>query len=182
MKSCLPVANAPERIKIPYEVEEMEFQIKSILTPRTLKRERQCRKNNKENGASTQIASGRRPKRLKTGQNENRNKSEGTPVVIYPKDVNPSENVRKNDTHIGRPGIPDLNITIDQDEFERIMENSTNYVDIGEIYDRKTTNIDIYFAEKIEKIDLDPKPKYLPEYKKRSDWPKWKEAITAELI
>jgi hypothetical protein len=26
----------------------------------------------------------------------------------------------------------------------------------GEIYDRKAINVDIYFAEKIAKIDLDP--------------------------
>jgi len=52
----------------------------------------------------------------------------------------------------------------------------------GEVYDRKTTNVDIYFAEKIAKIDLDPEPKTFVECKKHSDWPKWKEAIAAELL
>ena len=175
MKSHIPAVNAPERIEIPHEVDEMEFQVKSTLTPHTPKRGRQSRNTN--NGASTQtIASGRRPKKLKTGQNENNNKSEGTHVVT------PSENVHTENTHVGRPEIPDLNIIIDQDECERILENSTNYVETEEIYDRKTTNVDIYFAEKIAKIDLDPEPKSLIECKKRSDWPKWKEAIAAELF
>ena len=52
----------------------------------------------------------------------------------------------------------------------------------GEVYDRKTTNVDIYFAEKIAKIDLDPEPKTLIEFKMRYEWPKWKEAIAAELL
>jgi hypothetical protein len=52
----------------------------------------------------------------------------------------------------------------------------------GEIYDRKAINVDIYFAEKIAKIDLDPEPKSILECKKCSDWPKWKEAIAAELV
>ena len=159
----------------------MEFQIKSTLNPHTLKRGRQSRKNNKENGASTQtIASGICRKRLKTRQNKNKNTSEGTTVVIYPEDVNSNENACTNNTHIGRPEIPDLNITIDQNECE-IMENSTNYVDTGAIYDRKTTNVDIYFAKKIAKIDLDLEPKSVTECKKHSDWPKWKEAIAVEL-
>ena len=41
---------------------------------------------------------------------------------------------------------------------------------------------DIYFADKIAKIDLEHEPKTLIECKKRSDWPKWKEAIAAELL
>jgi hypothetical protein len=38
MKSHIPVVNAPERIEIPHEVDEMEFQVNSTLIPRTLKR------------------------------------------------------------------------------------------------------------------------------------------------
>jgi hypothetical protein len=102
--------------------------------------------------------------------------------VPHPGDGKPSENARIKIAHVGKPKIPDLNMEIDQDECDRIMENSTNYVETREIYDRKTINVDIYFAEKIAKIDLDPEPKTILECKKRSDWPKWKEAIASELV
>jgi hypothetical protein len=56
------------------------------------------------------------------------------------------------------------------EESERIEEMSTNYVDTCETYSRKTTIIDIYFAEKIVKIiDLDPKPKSIVECKQCYD-------------
>jgi hypothetical protein len=86
---------------------------------------------------------------------------------------------------MGRPEIPDLNApgnSVDLDETERIEEISTNYAETGVTYERKTTNVDIYFAEKIAKIDLDPEPKSILECKKRSDWSNWKEAIKSELI
>jgi hypothetical protein len=51
-------------------------------------------------------------------------------------------------------------------ESERIEEISINYLDTGETYNRKTTILDIYFAEKIAKIiDLDQKPKSMAECK-----------------
>jgi hypothetical protein len=85
----------------------------------------------------------------------------------------PSENVRAIVTHTWISEIPDINIVgNDEDqESERIEEISTNYVDIGETYNRKTTIVDIYFAEKIVKIiDVDPEPKSMAECKQRSDW------------
>jgi len=102
--------------------------------------------------------------------------------VTHLEDEQPSENVHIEKTHDGRPEIPDLNVAVNQDECERIIENSTNYVETGGVYDRKTTNVDIYFTEKIAKIDLDPEPKTLIEFKMRYEWPKWKEAIAAELL
>ena len=63
-----------------------------------------------------------------------------------------------------------------------VQEISINYIDSGESYDRKTTIVDIYFAEIIaEIIQNNPDPKTMAECKKRSDWNKWKEAIQAEL-
>ena len=53
---------------------------------------------------------------------------------------------------------------------ERIEEISINYVDTGEIYNRETTVVDIYFAKKIAKIiDLDPEPKSMAECKQHLD-------------
>jgi len=66
-----------------------------------------------------------------------------------------------------------------EDDHEEI---ATNYVESGESYNRKTTVVDIYFASKIaDLMDLDPEPKSLIEYRKRSNWDKQKAAIEAEL-
>jgi hypothetical protein len=54
-----------------------------------------------------------------------------------------------------------------------VNENSINYVDSGESYDRKTTIVDIYFASSVaETIQNDPDPKSIVECKKHSDWNK----------
>ena len=65
---------------------------------------------------------------------------------------------------------------------EMIDEISMSYVDYGELYNRKTTVVDTYFASKIaESLYLDPEPKSMAECQKRIDWVKWKDAIDAEL-
>ena len=107
------------------------------------------------------------------------------PEVRLPIELVPCENVRTTNTHMGRPEIPDLNApgnSVDLDEIERIEEISTNYAETGVTYERKTTNVDIYFAEKIAKVDPDREPKSILECKKRFDWSNWKEAIKSELI
>ena len=67
-------------------------------------------------------------------------------------------------------------------EPEEINEISINYIDSGETYNRSTIVVDTDFSSKIaETLQLDPEPKSMKECLKRSDWPKWKEAIEAEL-
>ena len=67
-------------------------------------------------------------------------------------------------------------------ESEGIKEISINYIESGESYNRETTIVDIYFASEIAEIlQLDPEPKTVRDCLKRPDWPKWKEAIEAEL-
>jgi hypothetical protein len=83
---------------------------------------------------------------------------------------------------IGVSGQPDPVILGNHDELvEMNDEISTNYVGLGELYDRKMTIVDIYFASKIASIDLDPEPKSMAECQKHLEWVKWKEAIEAEL-
>jgi hypothetical protein len=61
-------------------------------------------------------------------------------------------------------------------------EIAINYVETGETYDRKATNVDIYFFEKIaEDLQNDLDPKTMAECTKRSDWIKWKATIVTEL-
>ena len=63
-----------------------------------------------------------------------------------------------------------------------MQEISINHVDSGESFDRKTTTVDIYFAEKIaDTLLTDHDPKTMSKCKKCSDWLKWKDAIQAEL-
>ena len=77
---------------------------------------------------------------------------------------------------------PDSNNLGNIEESQRINEISTNYIDSGESFNRKTTIIDIIFATNIAKdLQLDPEPKTMAECIKRSYWIKWKEAIKEEL-
>jgi hypothetical protein len=63
-----------------------------------------------------------------------------------------------------------------------VREISINYIESGELYDRKSTIINIYFAESIaEIIQNDSNPKSMAKCKKRSNWNQWKDAIQAEL-
>jgi hypothetical protein len=56
------------------------------------------------------------------------------------------------------------------EESSRIQEISINYINSGEIFDRKTTIIDTYFSEQIGYNLLnDPDPKTMAECRKRSD-------------
>jgi hypothetical protein len=87
-------------------------------------------------------------------------------------------------TNVG-PGISehlDSIIEGNQDELEGIDEISTNYVELGESFNRKTTNIDIFFSSKIAKdLTFDREPKTMAKCMKRSDWSKWKVAIEDKL-
>jgi hypothetical protein len=77
---------------------------------------------------------------------------------------------------------PDSIVVGNHDESQGVQEISINYIDSGESYNRKTTNVDIYFATKIaSELCIDPEPKSMAECIKRSYWVKWKEAIKAEL-
>jgi hypothetical protein len=56
------------------------------------------------------------------------------------------------------------------DESQGVQEISINYIDYEESYNRKTINVDIYFATKIaSEFRIDPEPKSMAECTKRSD-------------
>ena len=85
-------------------------------------------------------------------------------------------------TDVGTSECLDAIILGNNDTSQRVREISINYIESGESYDRKSTIVDIYFAEAIaEIIQNDPDPKTMAECKKRSDWNQWKDAIQAEL-
>jgi hypothetical protein len=68
---------------------------------------------------------------------------------------------------------PDSIVVGNHDESQGIQEISINYIDSGESYNRKTRNVDIYFATKIaSELRIDPEPKSMAGCIKRSDWVK----------
>ena len=93
----------------------------------------------------------------------------------------PNINVHTN-YNVGVSKQSDSVVMGNHTEPEEINEISINYIDSGETYNRSTTVVDTDFSSKIaETLQLDPEPKSMKECLKRSDWPKWKEAIEAEL-
>ena len=83
---------------------------------------------------------------------------------------------------LGHRKIPNSNNSGNTEESQRLNEISTNYIDSGESFNRKTTIVDINFASKISSgLQPDPEPKTMAECIKRSNWIKCKEAIEAEL-
>src|SRR5438270_243546 len=69
------------------------------------------------------------------------------------------------------------------DEEQMTKEISLNYSNSIGNWDRKKIIINNVFAYKVALhiVNEDPEPKSLEECRHRNDWPKWKDAIQAEL-
>ena len=147
--------NIPERVEV---------------TQRTTQPPNRGRKLDKRDNASQKRPRGmRNPQTVNVGQPQ---------VDVQPrveghlKDVHhpgPSTNVH---TDIGAGASEHLDSIVvgNHDESEGIEEISTNYVESGESFNRKTTNVDIFFSSKIAKdLALDREPKSMAECMKRSD-------------
>ena len=94
----------------------------------------------------------------------------------------PSTNVHTNNSAETSKNLDSI-VVGNNEESQGVMEISTNFINSGESFNRKTTIIDNNFSSKIAiVIQSDPKPKTMAECLKRSDWIKWKEAIEAELL
>jgi hypothetical protein len=66
------------------------------------------------------------------------------------------------------------------EESQWVNKISTNYIDFGESFNRKTTIVDINFSSNIAS-DLQPDLEPKIWQSASTDWIKWKEAIEAEL-
>jgi hypothetical protein len=154
-KSFILVRNTPERVEVPSK------------TTQLLERRSMVNKH-------YSIA-----KKQRTIVNANRHQND-TMYQVDGDDPRPS-----SDVHITEGGTSEnprhINLG-NSDESLRSDEIAINYVETGETYDRKATNVNIYFSEKIaEDLQNDLDPKTMVECTKRSDWIKWKAAIEAEL-
>ena len=168
-KSHIPAANAPERVEIPMEG------MNSTQAPNPRKRGREP--------DDSVDAPRRRPRKQNTRVQALHSQSV-VPEVTCPEGEGPSALVRTNITDSTRASEqPDSNNTGNQNELDDANEEiTTDYVESRDLYNRKTTVVDINFVSKIAAvIDEDPEPKSMAECRKRSDWVKWKEAIETEL-
>jgi hypothetical protein len=173
-KSSYPTRNAPERVEVP---------IKTIQLPLPKKRGRST-------AAPMDNAPSKRQRKSRTKSSKLVNLSQ--PQVgrhpIVDKSLTPGPNSQLGSTvhpnsDPGTSKHPDSIVLGNIESNNRVKEIYINYIDSGESYDRKTTVVDMYFFAAIAEIFLnDPDPKTMAEYKKRSDWAQWKEAIQAEIV
>jgi hypothetical protein len=88
-----------------------------------------------------------------------------------------------SDVHIVEAGTLENPRHINLENFDESLKAdkiAINYVETGETYDRKATNVDIYFSEKIaEDLQNDLVPITMAKCTQRSNWIKWKAAIEA---
>jgi hypothetical protein len=85
-----------------------------------------------------------------------------------------------NETRISK--IPDNLVLGNHEASNGVEEISINYTSSRKVYDRSTIIANLCLSNVIAENFLnDPDPKTMTEYKKHSNWNKWKEAIEAEL-
>ncbi|RVX03802.1 Copia protein [Vitis vinifera] len=92
------------------------------------------------------------------------------------------------EAHIEQETSEDPHIEREAPEEAQVPENceiSVSYVQTGEKWDRNNIVINNIFAFQVAfdiiRNDEDPEPRNVEECRHRNDWPKWKEAIQAEL-
>ena len=167
-KSHVPAMNVLERVEI---------------TQKTAQPPKRGRKLDKKDKASQ-----KHPRGMRTPQTVNVDQQQvdvQPSVEGHPKDVQHPGLSTNVHTDIGAGASERLDSIVvgNHDESEGIEEISTNYVESGESFNRKTTNVDIFFSSKIAKdLALDREPKSMAECMKRSDWSNWKVAIEDELL
>ena len=169
-KSYYPARNVPKRIEVPNKTIQ--------LPPQKLVQGKR--------GGSKAINQDVAPKRQRKQNSKNSELVNVTQQQVERHQVNKQNSHPTSTMHsisdVGTSERPDDIILGNNEPSQGVQEISINYIDSGESYDRKTTIVDIYFAETIaEIIQNNPDPKTMAECKKRSDWNKWKEAIQAEL-
>jgi hypothetical protein len=170
-KSWKPARNVPERVEVP---------IKTTQLPDLKKR-----------GSST--ASDPDPASRKQQRRERRKSSKSVNASqlnidkhlmgsIHPVEGQPPQPSSSVHTLAGTSEHLDSHVLGNHKESSRVHEISTNYIDSGESFNHKSTIVDTYFSATIADTLLnDHDPRTIVECEKRSDWPKWKEAIQAEL-
>ena len=170
-KSLNPARNAPERVEVPIKTTQLPIPKKrgsstaSDLEHASSKQQRKSRRKTSESVNAGQL-----------------NVDKHLMGSIHPVEGQPPQPSSSVHKLTGTSEHPDSIVLGNHEESLGVQEISINYVDSGESFDRKTTTVDIYFAEKIaDTLLTDHDPRSIVECQKRSDWPKWKDAIQAEI-
>jgi LysM repeat protein len=168
MKSWNSVVNAPERVEVPK---------KTTPVPSTKKRGRveTTRKD---------TALEKRPRKKKSKAPRKSKNMIQPEVERYHMNANdPLSSFQAhytNETRISK--IPDSLVLGNHEASNGVEEISINYTSSRKVYDRSTIIANLCLSIVITENFLnDPDPKTMAEYKKQSNWNKWKEAIEAEL-
>jgi hypothetical protein len=170
-KSYNPARNAPERVEVPTKITQLPVQRKrgrSTATEHDSASRKQQRKQRKKPSEPVNV-----------NQPSVDNHQMGNEHPVEERSPQPSSVVH---SMTGTSENPDSIVLGNLDQSTRVNEISTNYIDSGESYNRKSTIVDIYFSTTVANNLLnDHDPKTMAECEKRSDWPKWKDAIQVEL-
>ena len=164
-KSLNPARNAPERVEVPIKTTQLPVPKKrgsstaSDLDPASSKQHRKSRRKTLESVNASQLN-----------------------VDKHPVDGQPPQPSSSVHILVGTSEHPDSHILGNHEESSRVQEISTNYIDSGESFERKSTIFDTYFSATIANTLLnDHDPRTIVECERCSDWPQWKDAIQAEL-
>jgi hypothetical protein len=168
-KSHIPAANAPERVEIPLE----GMNSYQVPNPRKMGRGKLDDSVRAKRGS---------PQRQVARENALHPHSV-VPPETHLEGESPSATVRTNSYNSTRTTeqLSSSNLGNNDEPDDSVEEISINYAESGELYNRKTTDVDINFVSKIADAIEDPEPKSMAECRKHSDRVKWKEAIETEL-
>jgi hypothetical protein len=154
-KSHIPAASAPERVEIPLQGMD------STRTPHP-------RKRGRKPDDSVSAKRGCLHQQV-TEENATRFLSD-VPAVTHLESERPSANVRTNKSTRTSEQPVSNNFGNHNKPDDSVEEIAINYVETGELYNRKTTIVDTDFVSMIAVvIDEDPEPKSMAECQKRSD-------------
>jgi hypothetical protein len=166
-KSYIPARNVPERVEVPNKTTHLP--------------------SSSKNGRSTAIPIGTASRKRNRKQRDTPSDPvNATQPIVERHQVDESlphpASIVHSISDAGTSERPDEIVLGNTEPSIGVQEISINYLTSGATYDRKTTDVDIYFSTSIaENLQNEPDPKSMVECKKRSDWNKWKEAIEAEL-
>uniref|UniRef100_A0A2N9GX57 Reverse transcriptase Ty1/copia-type domain-containing protein n=2 Tax=Fagus sylvatica TaxID=28930 RepID=A0A2N9GX57_FAGSY len=172
VKSHIPAANNPARIEVP---EGQLINIAANESKTRLKRGRPV-------GAKDKI-----PRKRKIQEKQVAAPEEAIPMKQATNIINLSKNCAHKSPENEPPeeGTPE-ELSPEEEQVPENDEISIHYVSTGEIWDRNKIVVDNIFSFKValditRSNDHEIEPQTVEQCRRRNDWPKWKEAIQAEL-
>jgi hypothetical protein len=172
VKSHIPAANNPARIEVP------EGQLINIAANES----KTCLKRGRPVGAKDKI-----PQKRKIQEKQVAAPEEGIPMKQATNIINLSKNCAHKSPENEPPeeGTPE-ELSPEEEQVPENDEISIHYVSTGEIWDRNKIVVDNIFSFKValditRSNDHEIEPQTVEQCRRRNDWPKWKEAIQAEL-